>query len=72
MFYCDKCKNHLVQRHINGRNSDHSFGPFAIDLCARCYTEFRKLISDWVKNDAWQEADEQAHSDEQNLIGRIR
>jgi DNA-directed RNA polymerase subunit M/transcription elongation factor TFIIS len=64
MIYCDKCKNHLVQRHVNGRNSDHSFGPFAIDLCARCYNEFRKLVSDWVKNDTWSEVDAQSHSDE--------
>ena len=64
MLYCDKCKNHLVQRRIHIYNSDHSFGPFAIDLCARCYNEFRKLISDWVKNDLWSEVDGQAHSDE--------
>lgn len=64
MLYCDKCKNHIAQRHINGRNNDMSFGPFAIDLCARCYTEFRKLVSNWVKNDLWSEVDEHKHSNE--------
>lgn len=64
MIYCDKCRNHIAQRHVNGRNNDMSFGPFAIDLCTRCYNDFRKLVSDWVKNDTWSEIDGQAHSNE--------
>lgn len=64
MFYCDKCRNHLAERHIHGCNHDHSFGPFTLDLCPRCYNEFRTVVADWTKNTVWSEADAHAHSDE--------
>lgn len=64
MLYCDKCKNHIAQRHVNGRGNDMSFGPFAVDLCPRCYNEFRTVVADWLDNDVWSEVDGQAHSDE--------
>ena len=64
MFYCDKCRNHLAQRHIRGSDGPHNWGPFKLDLCPRCYTEFRTLITDWTKNSVWSEADARAHSNE--------
>lgn len=68
MLYCDKCKNHIAQRHVNGRGNDMSFGPFAVDLCARCYNEFRTVVADWLNNNVWREVDEQSHSDENSLV----
>lgn len=64
MFYCDKCRNHLAVRHIQGCNHDHSFGPFALDLCARCYNEFRTTVHNWTANNVWAEADAHAHANE--------
>lgn len=69
MLYCDKCRNHLAQRHIHGCNSDHSFGPFQLDLCPQCYNELRSVIADWTQNTVWTEVDAHAHANEKNLSG---
>lgn len=51
MLYCDKCKNHPVQRNVRGCDIvDHSFGPFVIDLCPICYNEFKATVGDWLNN----------------------
>ena len=70
MIYCDKCKNHLAQRNVRGCNTtDHSFGPFTIDLCPRCYNEFRATVAVWLNNNnIWEEADVQAHLNENMTV----
>lgn len=68
MLYCDKCKNHLTQRNIRGCNIvNHSFDPFTLDLCTKCYNEFRTTVRDWLNNQVWAEADAQAHSNETSV-----
>lgn len=67
MLYCDKCKNCLAQRHVRGWSKTGKLGPFVIDLCARCYNEFRAVIANWLNNDTWAEADQCEHSNEAGM-----